>query len=187
MHLIHEVPYHSQKGQYAMVVEIPAGTNEKWQTDPETGELYFQHVDGKPRIMRFLSYPFNYGFMPQTLSLETAGGDGDPLDVVLISPALERGTVQQVRIIGALKLVERGQDDIKLLAVLPQGDFAEIHDVAEMLVQYPNLIEIIRLWFLGYKRPSTFTFHGYATSSQVIPIIEEAHQAWAESRGLKGS
>ncbi len=182
MHLIHDVAYHPGTGQYHMVVEIPAGTNEKWQTDPNSGELYLQHVEGRPRIMKFLSYPFNYGFMPQTLSLEDKGGDGDPLDVVLIAPALARGSVQAVRIIGALKLVERGQEDTKLLAVLPQGDFSEIHDVAEMLVQYPNLIEIIRLWFLGYKRPSTFTFHGYATSSQVIPMIEEAHQHWKTTR-----
>ena len=40
LHLINDVPYLEQ-GYFNMVVEIPAGTNEKWQTSALSGSLYF--------------------------------------------------------------------------------------------------------------------------------------------------
>ncbi len=178
VHLINGVDYKAENGLYRMVVEIPAGTNEKWQTDAITGELYFEHVNGKPRIINFLSYPFNYGFIPQTVLDKDKGGDGDPLDIVLLSPAQPRGSVHDVKVLGALKLQERGEADTKIVAILPHSSFHGVDNISDLLMQYPGAVEIIRLWFEGYKGPGSFLFQGYATRDEAIEIIEQHFEEW---------
>ena len=62
---------------YSFYVEIPAGTKQKWQVNKKTGILEWEEKDGKKRVVNFLSYPGNYGFIPQTLS-------GDNLSLIHI-------------------------------------------------------------------------------------------------------
>lgn len=178
LHLVNGIDYKNADGTYNMVIEIPAGTNQKWQTDAESGKLYHEHVDGSPRIIDFVSYPFNYGFIPQTYLNKAKGGDGDPIDVVLISPVIERGIVQPLKIIGALKFVERGEDDTKLVGILPQGPFQGVSDLSELLMHYPGALEIIRFWFEGYKGPGSLFFQGYADKNEAQEMIHFAYQEW---------
>jgi inorganic pyrophosphatase len=136
MHLINDIVYKASEDVYNMVMEIPAGSNEKWQTNANSGALYFEHVNEKPRIIEFLPYPFNYGFIPQTILSKDKGGDGDPIDVVLISQAQQRGSIQPLKILGALKFIERGEDDNKLIGVLEHDPFAKLNDISEMLYHF---------------------------------------------------
>lgn len=177
-HLINDIPYKTADGTYQMVVEIPAGTNEKWQTDPQDGTFYHDQKDGKPRIINFLPYPFNYGYVPQTILPKSKGGDGDPLDIITLCPGHPRGTVLPLKVIGALLLAERGETDTKIVATVPGGPFSDVSDMAEILIRYPGAIEIIRLWFEGYKGPGSFLFKGYADRAQALAEIEETHQDW---------
>ena len=48
------------------VIEIPAGTVEKRQYDPATNTFPIDLRNGQPRLIRFLPYPANYGFIPGT-------------------------------------------------------------------------------------------------------------------------
>ena len=68
-----------------VVIEIPAGTIEKYEIDKKNGGLKIDQRDGKPRLIKFLSYPANYGMIPQTLLPKNLGGDGDPLLVCKIN------------------------------------------------------------------------------------------------------
>jgi inorganic pyrophosphatase len=52
-HLINDIPVHAGDDRYHMVVEIPSGTNDKWQTDAQSGEQYWDQLDGKNRVIRF--------------------------------------------------------------------------------------------------------------------------------------
>jgi inorganic pyrophosphatase len=178
VHMINEVPYKTAEGLYQMVVEIPSGTNEKWQTDPATGKFYHDRIDGIPRIINFLSYPFNYGIVPQTILAREKGGDGDPTDIITLAPAHARGSVMPVRIIGAIRLSERGETDTKVISLISDGPFREINEISELLMHYPGTVEIIRLWFEGYKGPGSFLFQGYANSKEAINFVEESHQDW---------
>lgn len=177
-HMIHNIPYKTTDGYYQMVVEIPSGTNEKWQTDPKTGEFYHDRIDGVPRIINFLPYPFNYGFVPQTILAKSKGGDGDPTDIITLAPAQARSTVSSVKVIGAIRFSERGELDTKVVATLTNGPFQDIQEIAELFMHYPGAVEIIRFWFEGYKGPGSFLFQGYANSQEAINLIEESHQDW---------
>lgn len=179
MHLINEVEY-KQQHHFNTVVEIPAGTNEKWQTSALSGSLYLEHVDHEPRIIGYLAYPFNYGFIPQTVDSKERGGDGDPLDVVVIAPALQRGSIHQIQVLGAIKFKDRGEIDTKIVGVLANGPFQALQDIDDLLLKYYGALEIIRLWFEGYKGPGSLFFQGYAKRQEAIEMIEESHADWTK-------
>ncbi len=175
---VNGVLYKSSRGLYQMVVEIPAGTTEKWQTDPETGLFYHDAIEGVPRHINFLPYPMNYGFIPQTLLPRDKGGDGDPIDIITLAPARQRGSLDEVRLIGALQLSERGEQDTKMIGLLNGGPFETVQDIQDLLMRYPGAVEIIRLWFEGYKGPGSFLFQGYLNHYQASDLVELAHREW---------
>jgi inorganic pyrophosphatase len=174
-HYINDVPYRAGNGLYHMVVEIPAGTLEKWQTDPTGGGFYHDEIAGKPRVINFLPYPFNYGFVPQTVLPKDKGGDGDPLDIITLAPAQPRGAILPVRVVGALNLAERGEIDTKIVGLMEGGPFADVQDIGELLLRYPGAIEIVRYWFEGYKGPGSFMFNGYIARDEAVEMIETWH------------
>ena len=181
IHMVNDVPYKTADGFYQMVVEIPAGTLEKWQTDANTGAFYHDKQNGVPRVINFLPYPMNYGMIPQTLLSKAKGGDGDPTDIITLGTTQPRGTVNPVKIIGALKLSERGELDTKIVALLPDGPFQDVSDLPDLLMKYPGALDIIKLWFEGYKGPGSFLFQGYMNRQEAIDFVELSHQDWQEN------
>ena len=47
-------------GDVNAVIEIPAGTLEKWELNKSTGRAELELIDGKPRIIKYLGYPGNH-------------------------------------------------------------------------------------------------------------------------------
>jgi len=94
---------------FNVVIEIPMNADPvKYEVDKATGAIF---------VDRFMStsmhYPTNYGYVPQTLS-----GDGDPVDVLVITPVpLSPGVVVLCRPIGILKMEDEAGIDGKVLAV----------------------------------------------------------------------
>ncbi|MBL4711856.1 MAG: inorganic diphosphatase [Gammaproteobacteria bacterium] len=92
-----------------VIIEIPAHADPvKYELDKDTGAMF---------VDRFMStamyYPCNYGYVPHTLSK-----DGDPVDVLVLSPApLISGSVIQCRPVGVLLMTDEAGDDAKVLSV----------------------------------------------------------------------
>lgn len=181
-HLIHDVPVKNKNGSYNVVVEIPTGTVEKYETDKQTGQLYQTQKDGSPRRIGFLSYPGNYGFIPQTLSNKELGGDGDPVDVIVLSPRVNRGKILPVRILGGLRFLDEGEQDDKLIAIPLEEPFVGIHDLPELMMKYPGAVEIVKTWFESYDGLGTMTFQGYVNRQQAEALIDEGHVQWQAQR-----
>lgn len=180
VNLVHEVYYQAGEGLYYMVVEIPAGTVEKWQTTEDKGELYHEIKNGSPRMVEFLPYPGNYGFIPQTHYDKASGGDGDPLDVILLAPSVERGSTPDIKILGALKFLDKGEADDKLIAVDPEGPFSDANDLSELMTLHPGAVEVVKTWFESYKKPGKMMFMGYSNQEEAIQTIEKTHQFWVD-------
>ena len=113
-------------GTINVVVEIPAGTNGKWEVTKPDGRLKWEFKNGRPRFVKYLPYPGNYGMVPRTLLPKELGGDGDPLDVIALGPTRRRGSVVKAKLIGVLKLLDGGEQDDKLLAVLINSPFSTV-------------------------------------------------------------
>ncbi len=168
-------------GNITVVVEIPAGTNDKWEVDKTTGRLAWEQRDGRPRVVSFLPYPGNYGFIPRTLLSRESGGDGDPLDVIVLGPALPRGTVVSARLIGVLRMKDSGENDDKLLAVRLDGPFAAISTLAEFRASYPDALDIVAQWFGAYKGPGVMQVGDFADQAEARRILNEAMASFPPS------
>src|SRR5229473_3333587 len=95
-------------GEVNVFVEIPKDSNIKYELDKESGVIF---------VDRFLHtamwYPFNYGFVPNTLA-----DDGDAVDVLVLSEyAVAPGTVIPAVVIGMLEMEDEAGIDEKVLAV----------------------------------------------------------------------
>jgi inorganic pyrophosphatase len=126
-----------------VIVEIPMHAAPiKYEVDKETGAVF---------VDRFLStamfYPCNYGYVPHTLS-----GDGDPLDVLVLSPVpIITGVVVRSRPIGMLKMEDEAGDDTKVLAV-PVDKLSNLYRDVESARDLPNAtLAQIAHFFAHYK------------------------------------
>jgi len=94
---------------FNVIIEIPMNADPiKYEVDKETGAIFVDRFMGTA-----MHYPCNYGYVPQTIA-----GDGDPVDVLVITPfALIPGVVVRCRAIGVLNMTDEGGSDAKVLAV----------------------------------------------------------------------
>lgn len=136
-----------------VIVEIPAGTNTKIEYDVTSGTFEPDQVDGKDRVVAFLPYPGNYGFIPSTLMNEEQGGDGDALDILVIGTSQPTGSVIKAKPVGTLVLKDNGELDTKIIAVpAKQEDRTLLADnFLELMLEHDPAKRIIEEWFLNYK------------------------------------
>jgi inorganic pyrophosphatase len=121
-------------------VEIPAGSQNKYEYDKETKTFILDRV-----LYGSMRYPAEYGYLDGTLAL-----DGDPLDVLILAtnPTFP-GCVINTRIIGVMLMIDNGEHDEKLIGV-PTKDprwnhVNSLDDIA------PHTIKEIENFFLRYK------------------------------------
>ena len=109
MALYNVTPGKNAPDTFNVIIEIPMNADPvKYEVDKETGAIF---------VDRFMStsmhYPTNYGYVPQTIS-----GDGDPVDVLVITPVpLIPGVVVTCRPLGILRMEDEAGMDGKVLAV----------------------------------------------------------------------
>lgn len=174
---IEELNFKNKSGLYNFFVEIPAGTKQKWEVNKQSGLLEWKKKKGKKRIINFLSYPGNYGFIPQTLSY-----DGDPIDVIDLDENIERGSVKEIKIIGGLYFEDKKEEDVKIIGVDPSGSFGSIETMQDLLLDKSSLLGILKMWFESYKKPGKMIFYKFLDKDQSIEIIEESHKRWLLSK-----
>jgi len=168
----------NQDGSINVVVEIPAGTSAKWEVSKPDGLIKWQFVAGQPRVVRYLAYPGNYGMVPRTLLPKEVGGDGDPLDVIVLGPTVPRGTVVRAKLIGVLKLLDRGEQDDKLIAVMHASPLAEVEDLSQLREQFPGVLSILETWFSNYKGLGKMATQGFADVAKAREILQAATRAY---------
>ncbi len=126
-----------------VLVEIPQGSSVKYEIDKESGALFIDRF-----LYTSMSYPFNYGYVPQTLD-----GDGDGIDVlVLSSQVVQAGTVLPARPIGMLEMEDEEGMDTKVIAVPTikiDPFFSNINDIEDLGDAYKNKI---KHFFDSYKQ-----------------------------------
>lgn len=188
----HDIPLKSEDGQYYnMVIEIPKMTREKMEisTKEKNNPIAQDLKKGKVR-----DYPgpifWNYGCIPQTWEDPTELhptmkiiGDNDPIDLVEIGTAqIAMGDVKEVKVLGALAMIDDGELDWKVIVVDKDNELAQkyndIYDVPEIVKNG------IREWFRWYKTPDGKPLNEfglgekYITAKQAVAVIEETHVAW---------
>lgn len=177
-HLVDDFEARPAPGLVNVVVEIPAGTSAKWEVEKDDGSLRWEFKKGEPRIVRYLPYPGNYGLIPRTAMPEELGGDGDPMDVIVLGPAVERGALVRARPIGVLKLLDRGEQDDKVLAVQEGTPLGDVNDLAELEERFRGVGAIVETWFSNYKGPGKMESQGLAGRTTADAVIDASIAAY---------
>lgn len=179
------IPSKNKNGTVNAVIEIPAGTNEKWEiSKTDSSVVNWEFKKAQPRIVHYLPYPANYGAIPATSLPKSLGGDGDPLDVLVLGAAITRGSVAQVRVIGGFKMLDNGEQDDKLIAVpiLEQSSFKNIHSMKELQEAYPGITDIIQIWFANYKgKNNQMKVQGIMNSKEANAVLDTASENYQAS------
>lgn len=162
------------------VVEIPCGTNEKWEVKQDGG-MRWDLKNGAPRVVEYLGYPANYGIVPRAVLGKEIGGDGDPLDVLVLGPAMPRGTVTSVKVLGIIHLVDGGETDDKLLAVVEDGPLGKIDSLADLDREKPGVTAILKTWFENYKGPGKLTCSGFGSRGDALELLAKCEASFAHN------
>ena len=145
--------------------------------------INWEFKNGQPRIVHYLGYPSNYGTIPNTALPKSLGGDGDPLDVLVLGSAMVQGSVAQVRLIGGLKMLDGGEQDDKLIAVpvTEQSPFKNVHSIKQLQQQYPGVLTIIDTWFSNYKGAGAkVDIQGVLSKQQALDVLDKAVKYYKE-------
>ncbi|WP_439530830.1 inorganic diphosphatase [Pannonibacter sp.] len=172
-------------GTIKAIIEIPSGTSAKWEVSKEDPKaVYWELKNEKPRVINYLGYPANYGSIPGTALPKELGGDGDPLDVIVLGQAVPRGTVADVRVIGVLKMLDGGEQDDKLIAVLAKGSpFSHVESMEQLNAEFAGVSQIIDLWFASYKGPDGgMEGKGFEDAETARAVLEAAAKNFEAGR-----
>lgn len=155
-----------------VVVEIPKGTRNKYEVDPETGLIWLDRM-----LFTSTRYPADYGFVAGTLT-----DDGDPLDVlILLEEPTFPGCHIRARPIGVFIMGDEEGNDAKVLSVAASDP--RVDDVVDLgdVPQYE--LDEIQHFFAIYKQlePGKDTavtgWRHRAEAEEIIEISRRRHQA----------
>ena len=127
------------------------------------------------RLFTATTYPADYGFIPETL-----GGDGDPLDaLVLLEDPVYPGVWVEARPVGVLYMHDEAGEDAKIICVPPKEPrWHDVHDLDDLT---PQLVSEIQHFFLDRYIPSYVeewkAFVGYIADGGPSPVSAEDGRA----------
>ncbi len=157
-----------------VIIEIQKGSKNKYEIDKKTGLIALDRV-----MHTGQDYPFDYGFVPQSLWL-----DGDPLDIVLLTTyPLLPGVLVTARPVGVMHMVDDGEQDEKIIAV-PTHDprFDKIHDLGDV---NPHTLKEIEHFFLTYKnlQEKHVQINGFGAKDKAILAFDQSLKLYTEKYG----
>ena len=122
------------------LIEIPLGSKNKYELDEVTGRIKLDRV-----LYASMIYPTEYGIVENTLA-----PDGDPLDILVVcSEPTFPGCVVPARVLGCLSMVDNGDLDYKLIAVVDcDPHYDNVHSLEDLS---PFLLKEIANFFTNYK------------------------------------
>lgn len=178
----------------AFIEMVPSDTC-KYEIDKETGYLM---IDRPQKFSNII--PALYGFVPQTYCGEKVAkfceekigreleGDGDPLDIcVFTEREIPHGNILvEAKIIGGMRMIDGGEADDKIIAVLAQDEVYDFDDIQDAPLR---LINRLKHYFLTYKQipgeeaPKCEITHVYGAeeAKKVIELsVEDYNDLFAE-------
>jgi inorganic pyrophosphatase len=158
------IPAQPKPGILNVLIEIPGGSKNKYEFDKDLQAFALDRV-----LYSSVRYPYDYGFVPNTLA-----DDGDPLDgMVIMDEPTFPGCVIAARPIGMLEMIDGGDRDEKILCV-PDKDprYAHVKSLKDLA---PHRLEEIAEFFRSYKNleKKVTEILGWQDVDKVAPLVEK--------------
>lgn len=167
-----ELPEH-----FRAVIEIPKGSSNKYELDKASGMIKLDRL-----LSSAVYYPANYGFIPQTLA-----EDEDPLDVlVYCTEDIPPLCLCEARAVGMMTMVDNGQPDHKIIAVLTNdpiyGEFKRAADFPR------HIFKMLKRFFEDYKQleGKEVAVDEILPTEQALKIIEDSMTRYYRLRRTGG-
>ncbi len=162
MNLLHDIAPGTMDSMN-VIIEINKGSKNKYEIDKTTGIIALDRVSFSSQ-----DFPFDYGFVPQTL-----WDDGDALDVVMLTTfPLFPGVLVRARPVGLMNMIDSGEGDAKILAV-PVDDprWTNIKDLKDV---NPHTLKEIEHFYSTYKtlQNKVVTIEGFEGKEAAIKAFE---------------
>jgi len=153
---------------YLAIIEIPAGTNKKFEYNYDSKSFECEKINGEDRIVNYLPYPGNYGYILNTFMDPKLGGDGDALDVLVIDESITQGSRVNIQPLAILKLLDNGKEDHKIIAISTKSKINRFNNGIPKSAK-----EIISTWFCNYKDKNIMKFQEWGGKEQAIKEIKK--------------
>jgi inorganic pyrophosphatase len=162
------IPAQPKPGVINVLIEIAGGSKNKYEYDKDLQAFALDRV-----LYSSVKYPYDYGFIPNTLA-----DDGDPLDgMVIMDEPTFPGCVIAARPVGYLEMIDGGDRDEKILCV-PDKDprYAHVKSLKDIS---PHRLEEIAEFFRSYKNleKKVTQILGWQDVDKVAPLLEKFIQA----------
>jgi inorganic pyrophosphatase len=163
------IPAQPEPGLINVLVEIPAGSKNKYEFDKDMQAFILDRV-----LFASVQYPYDYGFIPNTLA-----DDGDPLDgMVMMDQPTFPGCVIAARPIGMLEMIDGGDRDEKILCV-PAEDprYAGVKTLADVA---PHRLDEVAEFFRTYKNleKKVTEILGWKDADQIAALVKQCIDAY---------
>ena len=158
------------------IIEINKGSKNKYEIDKESGLIALDRVSHTSQ-----DFPFDYGFIPQTL-----WDDGDPMDVIVLTTyPLFPGLLVRVRPVAIMNMIDGGDSDDKVIAV-PAEDprWAKVKDLADI---NPHTLKEIEHFYSTYKQlqNKVVKVNGFKGKKEVEEAFKRGVQLYQDKFGKK--
>lgn len=178
MNLRHEVPRGEKlPHEFNCIIEIPKGSPNKYEIDKETWLIALDRANYSSA-----PYPFDYGYVPQTLR-----DDDDALDVIVLTTyPLQTGILVRVRPVAVMEMIDGGESDWKVIAV-PVDDKRreDIQDLTDLnkhnLKEYKHFFETYKELKKGEKW--TVIVPWYHDRATALECVEKSIRLYDEKFG----
>lgn len=172
---LEKIGYGENPDNVTAIIEIPYGSNIKYEIDKESGAVVLDRV-----MHSAMFYPANYGFVNKTLSQ-----DGDPTDILILTEyPMQAGSVLNCRLIGVLIMEDESGIDEKLLAV-PTAKVDPTYDAVNDLSDIPkHTLDKLKNFFETYKmlEPNKWVkIKGFEAKASATEILQEAIKTYEET------
>lgn len=175
MNLWHEVSRGKNiPNEINVIIEIPKNSPNKYEIDKDTGLIKLDRANYSSA-----AFPFDYGFVPQTL-----WEDGDPLDVIVLTTfPLFPGVLVNARPVGVLEMIDGGESDYKILAA-PVDDkrWDDVHDLSDlnkhMIKEFVHFFETYKELKKGEK--GAVTIPAVSGKDKALAAVEKSIKLYEE-------
>lgn len=162
------------KEEVNVIIEIPKGSKNKYEIDKATGLIALDRV-----MHTAQDYPYDYGFVPQTL-----WDDDDAVDVIVLTThPLAPGILVRVRPIGLMKMIDGGESDDKIISV-PAKDprFDDITDISDI---NKHQLKEVQHFLETYKDldEKVVEINGFEGKDSAVAAFERGQELYKEKFG----
>lgn len=175
MNLWHEIDP-GTKERINVIVEINKGSKNKYEIDKKTGLIALDRAAHTAQ-----DFPFDYGFVPQTLWY-----DNDPIDVILLTTyPLLPGVLVRARPVAMMNMTDGGDGDDKLIAV-PVDDprWDHVQDLDDI---NKHTLKEIEHFYSTYKKLQNkhVEVHGFKGKKEAEEAFELGRKIYSDKYGQK--